>query len=109
MARYMYSTSAAAAFHALISMSPLTICPVISVSAFCFVLTPDFFFRHGDLKLLPTYVTTSSLQGVDIWGAGCIFWEILTLDFLPYRQGMLAMLVQVQPQINVLLCWIFLQ
>eukprot|EP00802_Teleaulax_amphioxeia_P011101 Tamp_11131.p1 GENE.Tamp_11131~~Tamp_11131.p1 ORF type:complete len:568 (+),score=102.68 Tamp_11131:53-1756(+) len=33
-------------------------------------------------------------EGVDIWGAGCIFWEILTLDFLPERQGMLAMLVQ---------------
>ena len=107
MARYIYFTSAAAAFHALISISPL--CPERSVSAFCFALTPEFFLRHGDLKLPPTYVTTSFLQGVDIWGAGCIFWEILTLDFLPYRQGMLAMLVQVQPQINVLLCWIFLQ
>lgn len=87
---------------------PLPVCPVISVSAFCFVLTLGFFLRHGDLKLLPTYCVVS-LQGVDIWGAGCIFWEILTLDFLSDRQGNLAMLVQVQPQINLLLCWIFLQ
>ena len=41
-------------------------------------------------------------EGVDIWSVGCIFWEILTLDFLWQRRGMMGMVVQVQ--INQSLC-----
>jgi serine/threonine protein kinase len=34
---------------------------------------------------------------VDIWGAGCIFYEMLTLDFLWERRGMLGVTVQNAP------------
>lgn len=37
------------------------------------------------------------VKAVDIWSAGCIFWEILTLDFLWQRQGMMGMVVQTEP------------
>ena len=32
-------------------------------------------------------------ERVDIWGAGCIFYEMLTLDFLWERRGMLGAMV----------------
>jgi hypothetical protein len=64
-----------------------------------FTLRPDhpIFCRPAIhvVPLLAHRLPCCAVQGVDIWGAGCIFWEILTLDFLPERQGMLAMLVQV--------------
>ena len=40
---------------------------------------------------------SSRAQAVDIWSAGCVFWEILTLDFLWQRQGMMGMVVQSEP------------
>jgi serine/threonine protein kinase len=33
-------------------------------------------------------------ESVDIWSAGCIFWEILTLDFLWQRRGCFGIVVQ---------------
>ena len=36
-------------------------------------------------------------ERVDIWGAGCIFYEMMTLDFLWERRGMLGAIVQSQP------------
>jgi len=36
-------------------------------------------------------------ERVDIWGAGCIFYELMTLDFLWERRGMLGMTVQSEP------------
>ena len=36
-------------------------------------------------------------EAVDVWSAGCIFWEILTLDFLWQRRGCLGMVVQTEP------------
>ena len=36
-------------------------------------------------------------EAVDIWGAGCVFYEMLTMDFLWERRGMLGASVQHEP------------
>ena len=36
-------------------------------------------------------------EGVDIWGAGCIGFEMMTLDFLWERKGLLAATVKMNP------------
>ena len=36
-------------------------------------------------------------EPVDIWGAGCIFYEMLTLDFLWERRGILGAMVRTEP------------
>ena len=55
--------------------------------------------RVGTPCYLPPEILFNEAHGecVDIWGAGCIFYEMMTLDFLWERRGMLGATVRDAP------------